>query len=77
MAKTKGRGLEFPNFKNDLLINFFEAILPDGAMEWQLVATIYKEISGGAELRDCRDIKRHFNTLKKIERRWGKGDSVA
>jgi hypothetical protein len=62
----KGRGVEVPNYKNDLLINVIEAILPDGAMQWQLVATRHKEVSGEAELRDCHDLKRHFTTSKSL-----------
>jgi hypothetical protein len=34
MPPKKGRGVEVPNYKNDLLINVIEAILPDGAMQW-------------------------------------------
>jgi hypothetical protein len=66
MPPKKGRGVGVPNYKNDLLINVIEAILPDGAMQWQLVATRYKEVSGEAELRDCHDLKRHFTTSKSL-----------
>ena len=55
-----------PNYKNDLLINVIEAILPDGAIQWKLVATRYKEVSGEVEERDSHDIKRHFATNKNL-----------
>jgi hypothetical protein len=66
MPPKKGRGVGVPNYKNDLLINCIEAILPDGAMQWQLVASRYKEVSAEAELRDAHDLKRHFNTNKNL-----------
>jgi hypothetical protein len=66
MPPKKGRGVGVLNYKNVLLINCIEAILPDGAMQWQLVASRYKEVSGEAELRDAHDLKRHFNTNKNL-----------
>ena len=59
----KGRAVGVPNYKNDLLINVIEAILPDGAIQWKLLATRYKEVSGEVEERDSHDIKRHFTTV--------------
>jgi hypothetical protein len=56
------RAVGMPNYKNDLLISVIEAILPDGAIQWKLVATRYKEVSGEVEERDSHDIKRHFTT---------------
>ena len=66
MPPKKGRGVGVPNYKNDLLVNCIEAILPDGAMQWQLVADRYKAVSGETELRDCHDLKRHFTTNKNL-----------
>ena len=64
--KAKGRAVGVPNYKNDLLINVIEAILPDGAIQSKLVATRYKEVSGEVEERDSHDIKRHFTTNKNL-----------
>jgi hypothetical protein len=66
MPPKKGRGVGVPNYKNDLLINCIEAILPDGAMQLQLVASRYKEVSGEAEFRDAHDLKRQFTTNKNL-----------
>ena len=66
MSKTKGRSAGVPNYKNDLLINVIEAILPDGPLQWRTVATRYKEASGEADERDPHDLKRHFTTSKNM-----------
>ena len=66
MSKTKGRSAGVPNYKNDLLVNVIEAILPDGPLQWRTVATRYKEASGEADERDPHDLKRHFTTSKNM-----------
>lgn len=64
--KARGRGVGVPNYKNELLINVVEAVLPDGALQWGIVAQRYKESSGEKELRDTHDIKRHFTIHKNM-----------
>lgn len=64
--KAKGRAVGVPNYKNDVLINVVEAVLPDGALQWAIVAQRYQESSGERELRDSHDIKRHFTTHKNL-----------
>ena len=65
-VKAKGRSAGVPNYKNEILINVVEAILPDGALGWTKVAQRYQEASGEKELRDSHDIKRHFTTHKSL-----------
>lgn len=66
MPRSKGRSAGVPNYKNDLLINIVEAILPDGPLQWRMVSTRYKEASGEVEERDPHDLKRHFTTSKNM-----------
>ena len=66
MPRSKGRSAGVPNYKNDLLINVVEAILPDGPLQWRMVSTRYKEASGEVEERDPHDLKRHFTTSKNM-----------
>ena len=58
MRPAKGRGVGVPNYKNDMLINVIEAVLPNGATLWQVVAKRYQEVSGEANLREVQDIRR-------------------
>jgi hypothetical protein len=64
--KAKGRAVGVPNYKNEVLINVVEAVLPDGALQWSIVAQRYQEASGERELRDSHDIKRHFTTQRNM-----------
>ena len=51
-----------PNYKNEVLINLVEAVLPTGAMMWVIVADRYQVASGEVSVREGQDIKRHFTT---------------
>ena len=66
MRPAKGRAVGVPNYKNDLLINVVEAVLPNGAALWHIVAKRYQESSGEANLREVQDIKRHFQTHRNL-----------
>ena len=46
MKPTKGRAVGVPNYKNELLINVVEAVLPNCAALWAIVAKRYQEASG-------------------------------
>ena len=64
--KGKGRAVGVPNYQNDLFINCVEAILPDGALQWTMVAQRYHQVSGEKELRENHDLKRYFTTHKNL-----------
>ena len=64
--KATGRAVGVPNYKSEVLINVVEAVLPDGALQWSIVAQRYQEASGERELRDSHDIKRHFTTHRNM-----------
>lgn len=66
MKSSKGRSVGIPNYKNDLLTNVIEAVLPNGAALWQVVAKRYQEVSGELNVRDVQDIRRHFTTHKSL-----------
>ena len=59
---AKGRAIGVPNYKNELLINVVEAVLPNGANLWAILAKRYQEVSGEANIREPQDIRRHFQT---------------
>ena len=66
MKARGGRAAGVPNYQNDVLINVIEAVLPDGPLQWSIVAQRYQEASGEREIRDGHDIKRHFTTHKNL-----------
>lgn len=66
MKAKGGRAAGVPNYQNDVLINVIEAVLPDGPLQWSIVAQRYQEASGEREIRDGHDIKRHFTTHKSL-----------
>ena len=66
MPRSKGRSAGVPNYKNDLLINVIEAILPDGPLQWRMVSTRYKEAFCEVEERNPHDLRRHFTTSKNM-----------
>ena len=66
MKPTKGRAVGVPNYKNELLINVVEAVLPNCAALWAIVAKRYQEASGELNLRDSQDIRRHFQTHRSL-----------
>ena len=57
-----GRVAGTTNYKNDILLNVIDAILPVGSKEWETVAQRYLAASGEQYLRSPDDIKRHFTT---------------
>lgn len=66
MRASKGRSAGVPNYKNELLINVIEGILPNGPALWQMVARRYQEVSGEMNIREVQDIRRHFTTHKNL-----------
>ena len=70
---AKGRSSGQVNYKNDILANVVESIIPISALDWMIVCDRYKEATGEAQKRDHHDLKRHFiqdpkccNSNKKI-----------
>ena len=68
-----------PNYKNDLLLNVVEAVLPAGAEQWKIVAQRYQQSSGESFLRFYDDVRRHFNDklCKKNQRETGLNNKSA
>ena len=58
---AKGKRAGTPNYKNDLLLNVVEVVLPAGAERWKIVAQRYQQSSGESFLRFYDDLRRHFN----------------
>ena len=58
----KGKKTGTSNYKNDMLLNVIEAILPAGAEGWKIIASRFQIVSGEATLRFNDDIRRHFFT---------------
>jgi len=56
MPRTSG----VSNYKNSVLVEVVQELLPNGAEAWKNVAIIYKNRSNEAFLRDSEDIKRHW-----------------
>jgi hypothetical protein len=48
------------NYKNKLLIDIIEGVLPNGEYGWQTVALAYQEQSKEEILRDSTDMKKHW-----------------
>jgi hypothetical protein len=59
---TKGKKTGTPNYKNDMLLNCIDIILPAGPEGWKTVASRYQIVSGEAVLRFYDDVRRHFFT---------------
>ena len=59
---TKGKKTGTPNYKNDMLLNCIDIILPAGPEGWKTVASRYQIVSGEAGLRFYDDVRRHFFT---------------
>ena len=59
---TKGKKTGTPNYKNDMLLNCIDIILPAGPEGWKTVASRYQIVSGKAGLRFYDDVRRHFFT---------------
>ena len=76
---AKGKRAGTPNYKNDLLLNVVEAVLPAGAEQWKIVAQRYQQSSGESFLRFYDDVRRHFNDklCKKNQRQTGLNNKSA
>ena len=57
---VKGKKHGTPNYKNDMLLNVIEAILPAGSEQWKTVASRYQIISGESTVRNHDDIRRYY-----------------
>jgi hypothetical protein len=70
---AKGKRAGTPNYKNELLLNVVELVLPSGAEQWKIVAQRYQQSSGEAFLRFYDDVRIHFNEklCKKNQRQTG------
>jgi hypothetical protein len=58
------------NYKNDVLIDIVEEILPNGELGWEAVAIAYQAKTNEESLRDTTDVKKHWlknlcNSMKK------------
>jgi len=59
-SAVKGKKSGTPNYRNDMLLNVIEAILPAGSEQWKTVASRYQIISGESTIRNHDDIRRHY-----------------
>jgi hypothetical protein len=50
------------NYKNDVLINIIEEILPNGELGWEAVAIAYKAKSNEEMQQDTTNVKKHWMT---------------
>jgi hypothetical protein len=48
------------NYKNDVLIDIIEEILPNGELVWEAVAIAYQAKTNEESLRDMTDVKKHW-----------------
>jgi len=70
------------NYKNELLIDIVEDVLPNGEYGWQTVALAYQEQSKEDILRNTADVKKDWikvlcNGMKKLTGRMGEaGDRI-
>jgi hypothetical protein len=58
------------NYKNDVLINIVEEILPNGEIGWEAIAIAYQAKSNEETQRDTTNVKKHWmenlcNSMKK------------
>ena len=60
IKKRGGRASGSVNYEKELLLNIIEAIIPDGAVGWKLVAERYFIASKDEVLRDYQVIKDYF-----------------
>ena len=66
MRPARGRAVGVSNYKNDILLNVVEEVQPTQAPMWQIVAQRYQEMSGEITIREAKDIRRHFTTLRNL-----------
>jgi hypothetical protein len=78
MARTKGS----VNYKNKVLINITNELLPNGEVAWEAVCTAYFNQSKEKALRNTMDVRKHWienlcNNMQKPTGRTGKnGDRI-
>ncbi len=78
MARTKG----FVNYKNNILINIINELLPNGEVAWEAVCTAYFTQSKEEALRNTTDGRKHWiknlcNNMQKPTGRTGEnGDQI-
>ena len=48
-------------YKNELLLDIIEEILPKNAIHWEQVCETYRERANEDDVRDVDSVKRHFN----------------
>jgi hypothetical protein len=73
MARTKGS----VNYKNNVLINIINELLPNGEVAWEAVCTEYFTQSTEKALRNTTDVRKHWiknlcNNMQKPTGRTGK-----
>ncbi len=70
------------NYKNNVLINIIEEILPNGELGWEAVAIPYQGKSNEEMQQDTTDVKKHWmknlcNSMKKPTGQTGEnGDRI-
>ncbi len=78
MPQKKG----YVNYKNDVLIDIVEEILPNGELGWEAVAIAYQAKLNEEMQWDTNDVKKHWmkilcNSMKKPTGRMGEnGDRI-
>ena len=55
-----GRVAGLSNYKNGILLDVIEQLMPKGQVGWQAVADRYQIVSGETIARAYDDIRRHF-----------------
>ena len=60
-AGPKGRVAGIPNYKNDILIDIVERLLPQGLEAWREVAAVYQRESNEGTLRRGEDLRDNWN----------------
>ncbi len=70
MARTKGS----VNYKNDVLINIINKLLPNGEVAWEAVCTAYFTQSKEKVLRNTMDARKHWikNLCNNMQKRTGR-----
>ncbi len=56
-----GRARGVPNYKNDIIINIVEQLLPHGLEVWWQVAAEYQRESGETTLHQGEDLQENWN----------------
>ena len=48
------------NYKNDVLIDIIEEILPNGELGWEAIAIAYQAKTNEESLQDTTNVKKHW-----------------